>query len=169
MVLYKLSKTAPLSVLSFHPSQQQPAGGEIRPTGRAHAADYGCGGLASPPQRKEGKVAPSAKLRASAEYDAANYLVELKDWPRAIKVMTDFRARYPQHAQIATLPPKLALSYRETEQWELAAKELYTMYEGAKTEAEKRDTLYIVAELYDRAKNKKEAILALHGTLRHTF
>lgn len=107
-----------------------------------------------------GLVAPTAKLRASAEYDAANYLIELKDWNRAIQVMTDFRNRYPKHPDLATLPPKLALSYRETSQWELAAKELYSMYENAKTEQEKQDTLYLVAELYDRAKNKEQAILS---------
>ena len=107
-----------------------------------------------------GKVAPSSSLRPNAEYDALNFLMELKEWPRAIGVMTDFRARYPQHAQINTLVPKLALAYRETEQWELAANELRALFELAETEEERRDALQIAAELYDRAGNTEQAILS---------
>ncbi|MDX1453179.1 MAG: tetratricopeptide repeat protein, partial [Oleiphilaceae bacterium] len=107
-----------------------------------------------------GKVAPSSSLRPNAEYDALNFLMELEQWPRAIQVMTDFRARYPQHVQINTLVPKLALAYRETEQWELAANELKKLFELAETEEERRDALQIAAELYDRAGNTEQAILS---------
>jgi len=106
-----------------------------------------------------GSVAPNSELRSSAEYDAANYLLELKQWSRVIDVLTAFRARYPKHALLATLPAKLALAYRETGQWELAANELNTLYENAHDPQEKQDTLYSVAELYDRAKNYPLAIL----------
>ena len=107
-----------------------------------------------------GVVAPTSKLRASAEYDAAGYLLELKQWPKMIEVLTAFRKRYPQHKLRDTLPPKLALAYRETKQWELAASELKTMYRLAKAGQEKQDTLYIIAELYDMAENKKQALLS---------
>jgi tetratricopeptide (TPR) repeat protein len=106
-----------------------------------------------------GLIAPSSALRSSAEYDAAGYLIELKQWPRVISVLTDFRQRYPGHQLINTLPAKLALAYRETKQWSLAANELSTMRKLAKTEQEKQDILYIVAELYDKAENNKQAIL----------
>lgn len=105
-----------------------------------------------------GQVAPTSSLRSNAEYDAIGYLVELKDWPRGIDQMLKFRQRYPQHALINTLVPKMALAYRETEQWELAADELKTMITLAKTEQEKQDTLFIAAELYDRAGNQEKAI-----------
>jgi len=107
-----------------------------------------------------GQIAPSSKLRASAEYDAASYLLELKKWPQMIAVLTDFRKRYPKHKLSNTLPAKLALAYRETEQWELAALELKTMYRQALPGKEKQDTLYIIAELYDKANNKKQALLS---------
>jgi len=107
-----------------------------------------------------GLVAPTSKLRASAEYDAASYLLELKMWPQMIVVLTDFRKRYPKHKLSNTLPAKLALAYRETERWELAAAELKTMYSLAKPGKEKQDTLYIIAELYDKADNKKQALLS---------
>lgn len=105
-----------------------------------------------------GSVAPTSTIRANAEYDAASYLIEMKQWPEAIRVMTAFRARYPEHKLIDTLPAKLALSYRESEQWTLAADELKHMFALAKTDEEKRDTLYIAAELYDRANNQAQAI-----------
>jgi len=107
-----------------------------------------------------GIVAPASLLRSSAEYDAASYLFELKRWPKMIKVLTEFRQRYPKHALKDTLPAKLALAYRETKQWELAADELQIMYALAKTKKEKKETLYIVAELYDKAENNQQAILS---------
>ena len=106
-----------------------------------------------------GVVAPSSSLRSNAEYDAIGYLIELKDWPASIEQMSLFRQRYPKHELIDTLVPKMALAYRETEQWELAADELKTMISLAKTPQEKQDTLYIAAELYDRAGNKQKAIV----------
>lgn len=107
-----------------------------------------------------GQVAPSSTLRQNAEYDAANYLLELSRWPEAIKVLSVFRANYPQHELINTLPAKLALAYRETAQWSLAAGELKRMMALAKTEQEKQDIAFIVAELYDKAGDKQEAILS---------
>ena len=107
-----------------------------------------------------GLVAPTSSLRASAEYDAATYLLALKQWPKLILVLTDFRKRYPLHQLGHTLPAKLALAYRETEQWELAAAELKTMYKQAKPGKEKQNTLYLIAELYDKAQNKEEALLS---------
>ena len=107
-----------------------------------------------------GQVAPGSSLRQNAEYDAANYLLELKNWSKAIEVLTRFRASYPQHQLIDTLPAKLALAYRETAQWSLAASELKRMLSLAKTAQEKQDIAFIVAELYDKADDKQEAILS---------
>ena len=107
-----------------------------------------------------GKVAPNSTLRQNAEYDAANYLIELKQWDKTIQVLTDFRSAYPQHELINTLPAKLALAYRETAQWSLAADELKRMIALAKTEKEKQDISFIVAELYDKAENDAQAILS---------
>ncbi|MFE8069817.1 tetratricopeptide repeat protein [Marinobacteraceae bacterium S3BR75-40.1] len=107
-----------------------------------------------------GQAAPTSKLQANAEYDAANLLIDLKDWDRAIAVLRAFRRDYPGHPMIDTLPPKLALAYRETEQWEAAADELRRMVELADTEEEKRQNLLIAADLYDRAENYEKARVA---------
>jgi tetratricopeptide (TPR) repeat protein len=115
-----------------------------------------------------GKVAPNSTLRQNAEYDAANYLIELKQWPESIQVLNDFRVTYPQHALTSTLPAKLAFAYRETSQWSLAADELKRMIALAKTEQEKQDITFIVAELYDKAANYSEAILS-YRTYANTY
>lgn len=107
-----------------------------------------------------GKVAPFSSLRQNAEYDAANYLIELKRWPDVIDVLSAFRQAYPQHHLIDTLPAKLALAYRETEQWANAAGELKRMRELAKTEQEKQDISFIIAELYDKAAQVDDAIVS---------
>lgn len=107
-----------------------------------------------------GLVSPSASLRSNAEYDAIGYMIELKLWGRAIDEISRFRSRYPQHELIDTLVPKMALSYRETEQWEKAADEIATMAALAKTDEERRDNLFISAELYDRAENTQQAIVS---------
>lgn len=105
-----------------------------------------------------GVVAPTAALRANAEYDAATLLMELKHWQDAIDVMIAFRADYPNHEQVDTLPAKLALAYRETEQWERAGDELNRLFALATTDEERRENLLIAAELYERSGNLTKAI-----------
>ena len=105
-----------------------------------------------------GEVAPTSALRANAEYDAATLLIELSHWQDAIDVMVAFRSRYPDHEQIDSLPARLALAYRETEQWEKAGDELNNLIAMATTEEEKRETLLIAADLYERAGNTGKAI-----------
>ena len=105
-----------------------------------------------------GVVAPTSALRANAEYDAATLLIELSHWQDAIDVMVAFRTRYPEHEQIDTLPARLALAYRETEQWEKAGDELNNLIAMATTDEEKRENLLIAADLYERAGNTGKAI-----------
>ncbi|BES70428.1 tetratricopeptide repeat protein [Marinobacter nanhaiticus D15-8W] len=161
---YRFAEEAYQEALQAMPEQDQRRG-DIRENLAAsvyrQGEDYlAAGNLASAVDEflRVGAVAPESSLRANAEYDAANYLVELAQWDRAIEVMTAFRANYPQHEMIDTLPAKMALAYRETGQWEQAADESQRMVGLATTDEEKRETLYIAAELYDRAGNKPKAI-----------
>ena len=41
------------------------------------------------------RVAPDSKIRVNAQYDAATQLITLKQWPRAIGVLEDFRRAVP--------------------------------------------------------------------------
>jgi len=69
-------------------------------------------------------IEPTAKVRATAEYDAANILLKLEDWDKAIDVLEHFRKSYPRHKLISTLPAKLSLAYEKAGNWAKAAKEL---------------------------------------------
>lgn len=105
-----------------------------------------------------GRVAPSARLAGNAQFDAANYLIELADWPNAIQVITDFRQRYPQHEGHQTLTGKLALAYRESGQWTLAADESMRMFQQTDDPQQKPAILLLAAGLYARGENHAKAI-----------
>lgn len=106
------------------------------------------------------EAAPGTDIALKGQYDAANYLIELKDWTRAEQVLLDFRKRYPTHELSATLAPKLALIYQESEQWGKAAGALQEMARLAKTPEEKRQAMYLSAEFYEKSGNEKQALVA---------
>ncbi|KEF32084.1 TPR domain protein, putative component of TonB system [Marinobacter nitratireducens] len=107
-----------------------------------------------------GKVVPESALRANAEYDAASLLIGAGLWERAIGVLNGYRSAFPEHPLANTVPAKLALAYRETEQWSKAGDELNRMVDLANTPEEQRENLLIAAELYDRAGDTGKAITA---------
>ena len=105
------------------------------------------------------EIAPGSDIAISAQYDAANYLIELKDWRRAELELLDFRKQFPNHKLIPTLPAKFAFIYQESEQWGKAAD---TVAQMAKTDGDpeiRRQSLYLSAELYEKAKDTEQAIL----------
>src|SRR5476651_686448 len=53
------------------------------------------------------RVAPDSKIRATAEYDAAAQLINLKQWDRAISVLEDFRRDFPKSELSADVTRKL--------------------------------------------------------------
>lgn len=103
-------------------------------------------------------VAPNSDIAISGQYDAANYLLELSQWQRAEEVLLDFKESYPEHRLISTLPAKFALLYQESEQWGKAAETLSGMYATETDPDVKRDTLYLAAELFEKANNIDGAI-----------
>ncbi len=103
-------------------------------------------------------VAPRSEIAATAQYDAANYLMDLKDWVKAERVLLDFKARYPTNTLVKTIAPKLALIYQESEQWDKAADALATMAASAETPDERRQALYLSAELYQKSGRLTQAI-----------
>ena len=59
------------------------------------------------------KLAPGAKIRATADYDAAALLIGLKEWPRAIEVLEGFRRNFPSSELQPEVTRKLAAAYLE--------------------------------------------------------
>ena len=96
-------------------------------------------------------AAPGSDIAVRAQYDAGNYLMELKDWPAAERVFVDFQRRFPKHALASTLAPKLALVYQETQQWDKAAAALAVMAQNDSDPEARRQSLYLSAELYQKS------------------
>ena len=105
-----------------------------------------------------GKAAPTCKIRATADYDGATALMQLKDWDRAAEVLTSFRANYAGHKLQPEITKKIAYVYKEAGKWALAAAE----YERIETETQdvavRREALQLAADLYVDAKETDKAM-----------
>jgi TolA-binding protein len=99
-------------------------------------------------------LAPTASIRKNAEFDAAAALVSMKEWPRAIEVLEDFRRNHPQDPLVADATRNLAIAYVETGQSGRAAAELERMADGTvETPEFRREALWRSAELYEKSSN----------------
>lgn len=103
-------------------------------------------------------VAPTAKIRPTAEYDAAASLIILKDWPAAARVLVDFRKRYPQNQLQPEVTKKLAIVHKENGDLMASAAEFERIETESSDELLKREALEQSAELYVQAKSFKDAL-----------
>ncbi len=103
-------------------------------------------------------VAPDSSISQTASYDAANQLMDLRDWDRAEKVLTQTRARYPDHEYAASISAKLVHVHQQQGNWREAAKEL-SLIATTDSDAEvRRKSRFMAAELYQQAGSNKLAI-----------
>ena len=106
-----------------------------------------------------GQVMPASVIRPQAHFDAANLYLEAKEWDKAITTLIVFERLYPNHKLIETFPDKMAVAYKNTEQYDKAADQYIIIarrYE--KTDKElARQTLWEAAELKEKAKNSVDA------------
>lgn len=107
-----------------------------------------------------GKLAPSSKIRATAEFDAAAALIQLQDWDRAAEVLVAFRKTFPTHELQPEATKKIAFVYRSAGKLELAAAEYERIESESKDEEVRRGALVIAAELYQEtgAREKELAV-----------
>lgn len=96
-------------------------------------------------------VAPTAGIRANAQFDAAALLLEMQDWPRAIGVLEGFRRDYPDNPLTATIPRRLAGAYEASGQKVAAAVEYERIANAPAEPAEaRRQALEQAADLYEQ-------------------
>jgi TolA-binding protein len=108
------------------------------------------------------KVAPDSKIRATAEYDAAAQLINLKQWDRAISVLEDFRRDFPKSELSADVTRKLAVAYSEGNRPGAAAAEFERIAADAKEDPKvQREALLESADLYGKANNSPKAVAML--------
>ncbi|WP_455375951.1 tetratricopeptide repeat protein [Kaarinaea lacus] len=97
-------------------------------------------------------VAPVSKIRATAEYDAAAVLLQIRDLQQAVDVLLAFRSNYPKHELQKDVTKKIAYAYKEMENYPLAAKEYERIaVEAGEQEDLVREAMLQAAELYEKA------------------
>lgn len=103
-------------------------------------------------------VTPTAKIRPTAEYDAAASLIILKDWSAAATVLEGFRKHYPQNELQSEITKKLAIVYKENGNLMASAAEFERIETETKDETLRREALEQSAELYVKAESMKDAL-----------
>lgn len=100
-----------------------------------------------------GQSAPTAKIRPTADYDAAAAFIQLKDWNTAEQVLESFRNRYPNHPLLPDVDKKLAVAY-ESDNKPQAAAQAYQRIFNRTTETPdvRAEAGWSAATLYDKAK-----------------
>jgi len=112
------------------------------------------------------EAAPSSSVRVNAQYDAAAARLSQKDWAGAVRLLEDFRQRYPNHALQKDLPPKLALAYTELGRWAEAAAETERVAAATPDAELARAARWQAAELYEKANATPQAAAAWERYVR---
>jgi TolA-binding protein len=99
-----------------------------------------------------GMLAPGAKVRANAEYDAATLLINTQQWAQAADVLEAFRRNHPDHELAPEVTRKLAVAYLESGRSAASAAEFERVAAEKSEDAEtRRVALWQAAELYEKA------------------
>ncbi|MFT3907664.1 MAG: tetratricopeptide repeat protein [Steroidobacteraceae bacterium] len=109
-----------------------------------------------------GQLVPGARIRATAQYDAAAALITAQQWPRAIEVLEGYRRDYPKGEYAADVGRKLAVAYTQAGRGAQAAGEFERI---ATTPGEDRavvlEALNQAADLYEKSGNTARATAML--------
>jgi tetratricopeptide (TPR) repeat protein len=104
------------------------------------------------------RMAPTSKIRPTAEYDAAVALIQLKNWDMAASVLVGFRNSFPEHPLQPEVTKKIAYVYRENNQISLAANEYERIERESQDDEIRRDALLVAAELHEQGGNSTSAL-----------
>jgi len=114
------------------------------------------------------KEAPTSKVRANADFDAAALLITEKQWDRAIVVLEDFRRNFPQSPLQADVTRNLAVAYSESNRPGSAATEFERIAQApGETPDVQREATLRAAELYDKAGNSAKSRSMLEAFVKH--
>jgi len=114
------------------------------------------------------QMAPTSKVRANADFDAAALLINQKQWDRAIVVLEGFRHNFPQSPLQPDVTRKLAVAYTESNQPGQAAVEFERIAQSpTETPEVQREATLQAAELYDKAGNTAKSRAMLEAFVKH--
>jgi cellulose synthase operon protein C len=113
-------------------------------------------------------LAPTSKVRANADFDAAALLVTQKQWDRAIVVLEGFRRNFPESPLQPDVTRNLAVAYLESNKPGQAAVEFEQIAQSPKETPEvQREATLQAAELYDKAGNSAKSRTMLEAFVKH--
>jgi TolA-binding protein len=99
-------------------------------------------------------LAPTSKVRANADFDAASLLLKDKQWDRAIVVLEGFRRNFPQSPLQTDVTRNLAVAYTESNHSGQAAAEFEQIAQAPGESPDvQREAILQAADLYDKAGN----------------
>jgi outer membrane protein assembly factor BamD (BamD/ComL family) len=104
------------------------------------------------------EMAPTSKIRPTAEYDGAAALVQLEDWSTAAAVLQGFRASFPGHPLQPEVTKKLAYVYKEDGRLSLAAGEFERIEKESGDDEIRREALLVAADLYTQDDDRLRAL-----------
>jgi cellulose synthase operon protein C len=113
-------------------------------------------------------LAPTSKVRANADFDAAALLIKDKQWDRAIIVLEGFRRNFPQSPLQADVTRNLAVAYTESNHPGQAAVEFEQIAQtpGEAPDVQREATLQ-AADLYDKSGNTAKSRAMLEAFVKH--
>jgi TolA-binding protein len=113
-------------------------------------------------------LAPTSKVRANADFDAAALLVKDKKWDRAIVVLEGFRRNFPQSPLQVDVTRNLAVAYTESNHPGQAAAEFEHIAQtpGESPDVQREATLQ-AADLYDKAGDTAKSRTMLEAFVKH--
>ncbi|MEO7207658.1 MAG: tetratricopeptide repeat protein [Steroidobacteraceae bacterium] len=113
-------------------------------------------------------LAPTSKVRANADFDAAALLVTQKQWDRAIPVLEGFRRNFPENPLQADVTRNLAVAYLAANKPAQAAVEFEQISQSPKeTPDVQREATLQAADLYDKAGNTAKSRAMLEAFVKH--
>ena len=113
-------------------------------------------------------LAPTSKVRANADFDAAALLVTQKQWDRAIPVLEGFRRNFPQSPLQTDVTRNLAVAYSASNKPGQAAVEFEQISQSPKETPEvQREATLQAADLYDKAGNSAKSRVMLEAFVKH--
>lgn len=111
---------------------------------------------------------PGSAIRLNAQYDAATYLLQMKEWQQGIELLEDFRLRFPNHKLTANIQDKLIEAYQQNEDWQQAADELLVVHKSNPQSEQGRQALYVAAQYLYKIDNRQGALNA-YRTYAHSY
>lgn len=114
------------------------------------------------------QLAPTSKIRANADFDAAALLIREKQWDRAISVLEDFCHHFPRSPMQEEVTRKLAVAYSAAHRPAEAAVEFEKIADSPNETPEvQREATLQAAQLYDKAGNTDKSRVMLEAFVKH--